>query len=356
MEQSVRDRREQSSFERLCPDQGGNEHPRQLVAHRPGQQPGPGDPGRLQQLRLDQRAAGLDAGYAAVRLSGQFLHRRAVQLPAASEAEQRREPIRPELAQGVTRSEDRRRERLRQTHGRLVHPVHRPLHDVRRSGQPECPDPGRCGVGPVAMEPLEPEPARAAVRQKLFVLGVGEHHRFSAADLCHLVRRQLEGQQSADRELRRALGRRPEHGVGAEREDQFHSDQSGPGVRRVHRGSGRLRLQERHSRLEGRGAEGRIHVERRRQRGSRDPRWIRLVFRLTGVERDVQPRRLQQSDHGDIPERQTGGFHHESDERHSRFSVSQRLGAAAGAVAARDRRRLQESVHVAEQHRLPETD
>ncbi len=60
LEQPVRARRQRSSVERVGADQGGDEHSRQLVARRSGQQQGARDQRRLQQLRLDQCAAAVD--------------------------------------------------------------------------------------------------------------------------------------------------------------------------------------------------------------------------------------------------------------------------------------------------------
>ena len=146
--------------------------------------------------------------------------------PQHPEAEQLGGPLRSHLEQGQARHQDGRRVHARAAHRRLVHPVHRALHDVERAVESRRADSAR---------------ARRSIRRsgtsrrlnsvdvapgsELLVQRLGEHHRLAAADLRDLVWRHLACEQSVHDQLRRPLRRGSEHGVGAERQGELDSHQ-----------------------------------------------------------------------------------------------------------------------------------
>ena len=91
-----------------------------------------------------------------------------------------------------------------------------------------------------------------------------------------------------------------------------------------------------------------------------DPRRHRPLLHDAGVEHDVQPADLQPDGDrgvpaaGQRPVRRRLGVHHQSVVRRDDVRAGQ--GRRAAAVAAHHQPRLQEPVHLAEQHRLPEAD
>ena len=94
----------------------------------------------------------------------------------------------------------------------------------------------------------------------------------------------------------------PKPGVAAQhRHQQHHHQQRDSGqLQPPARRDERLRLQDRHPRLEEHRAARRLHLQRGRAERSRDPRRDRALLRLAGVERDVQPAVLQPPGRGDV--------------------------------------------------------
>ena len=122
----------------------------------------------------------------------------------------------------------------------------------------------------------------------------------------------------------------------------------------------RLRIQGQHPRQPQHRAARRLHLQRERQQRSGHPRRHRPLLHDAGVEHDLQPADLQPDGHRGVPaagERQLPrrlALDDQSGVRRHELRAGE--GGRAGAVAAHHQPGLQEPVHLAEQHRIPEAD
>ena len=169
------------------------------------------------------------------------------------------------------------------------------------------------------------------------------------------ARRHLAGRQQLHRQPRRPLGRRLER-----RRHPRHDRELDPDRQRLgggdHRhpgdGSRRLRLPQRHPRPRQHRAARRLHLEHRRQERLRGPRRHRPLLRAAADAVHLQPAAVQPDDHRVVQQRRAAQLRRGSDPRRRHLRPGAGQGAAAGGAHLRPR--LQERLHLAEQHRLPE--